>query len=146
MEPIFAQRQTTLDLPWSASSRTFGAVLTSDDWSSERRHLVGRTNMLFSVAVRCVEAAQHSVRFRLIGDSPDLRHPVVGSIELTPTEDHETLMTVALTANIDEEPRTGHLGLREAITSLADVLMRTAAATATRVADSPDAELSQDAR
>jgi hypothetical protein len=145
LEPIIAQRQTTLDVPWSASSQTFGAVLTSDDWSSERRHLVGRTNMLFSVAVRSVEAAQNSVRFRLIGDSPDLRHPVFGSIELTPTADQETLMTVALTANMDEEPHTGHLGLREAIMSLADVLMRTAAATATRVTDSPDADLGHSA-
>jgi hypothetical protein len=130
MTPMTAIRQTVIDLPWSASSRLLGAMLTSDEWASDRAHLVGRTNIHFVIAVRSVEAAEDSLRFRFIADSPDLRHPVVGSIELIPTANRETALTVGLTANLDEEPARLHLGLREALTSLADILVRTIAATA----------------
>jgi hypothetical protein len=106
-----------------------GAMLTSDDWAGERAHLVGRTNMHFVVAVRGIDAAGDSLMFRLIADSPDLRQPLLGAIELRPHGTRSAL-TVKLTANLDEEPTRFHLGLREAIASLADVLVRTLAAAA----------------
>jgi hypothetical protein len=130
MTPMTAIRQTVIDLPWSASGRLLGAMLTSDEWASDRAHLVGMTNIHFVIAVRSVEAAEDSLRFRFIADSPDLRHPVVGSIELLPASNRETALTVGLTANLDEEPTRLHLGLRETLTSLADILVRTIAATA----------------
>ncbi len=130
MKPMTAMRQTVIDLPWSASSRLLGAMLTSDDWATDRAHLVGRTNLHFVVAVRSVEAAVDSLLFRFIADSPDLRHPCVGAIELCPGANRMTALTVQLTANLDEEPTRFHLSLREAITSLADVLVRTITATA----------------
>jgi len=130
VERITARREATIDLPWSASSRLLGALLTSDEWSSERAHLVGRTNLHFVVAVRSVEAAGDSLRFRIIGDSPDLRHPVVGTVELLREAAGLTVARVQLTANLDEEPQHFHLALREAIASLAEVLIRTIAATA----------------
>jgi len=130
MNPLTALRQTVIDMPWSASGRLLGAMLTSDDWANERAHLVGRTNIHFVVAVRSVEAANDALLFRLIADSPDLRHPLVGAIELRPHPIRATALTVELRANLDEEPARAHLGLREAITSLADVLVRTIEATA----------------
>jgi hypothetical protein len=130
MTPITALRQTVIDLPWSASSRLLGAMLTSYEWASDRMHLVGRTNMHFVVAVRSVEAAEDTLRFRFIADSPDLHHPVVGSIELLRVAKRQTALTVQLKANLDEEPTRFHLGLREALTSLADILVRTIAETA----------------
>jgi len=132
MRPMTTLRHAVVDLPWSASSRLLGAMLTSDTWSADRAHLVGRTNLHFVVAVRSVEAAEDSLLFRLIADSPDLRHPLVGNIELRPDSRQATAVTVGLTANLDDEPARYHLGLREAITSLADVLVRTIEATASR--------------
>jgi len=132
MRPISALRQAVLDLPWSASSRLLGAMLTSDAWATDRAHLVGRTNVHFVVAVRSIEAAEDSLLFRLIADSPDLRHPLVGNIELRPDSREATALTIGLTANLDDEPPRYHMGLREAITSLADVLVRTIEATASR--------------
>lgn len=130
MTPMTALRQTIIDSPWCSSSRLLGAMLTSDDWADEGAHLVGRTKMHFVVAVRSIEAAGDSLVLRLIADSPDLRHPLVGAIELRPDPTRATALTVKLTANLDEEPTRFHLGLREAITSLADVLLRTIAVAA----------------
>jgi hypothetical protein len=130
MNPLTALRQTVIDMPWSASSRLLGAMLTSDDWANERAHFIGRTNIHFVVAVRSVEATNQSLLFRLIADSPDLRHPLVGAIELRPHPIRSTALTVELRANLDEEPARAHMGLREAITSLADVLLRTIETTA----------------
>jgi len=132
MKSMTTLRQTVIDLPWSASSRLLGAMLTSDAWSSDRAHLVGRTSQHFVVAVRSVEAANESLRFRLIAGSSELRHPLTGSIELHPDTHHDTALTVQLTANLDEEPERFHLSLREAIASLADVLVRTVADTASQ--------------
>src|SRR5690348_14825771 len=84
MEPVTAVRQTVIEMPWSCSGKLLGAMLTSDNWSADRAHLVGRTNSPFVVAVRSVEAANDSLLFRLIADSPELRHPLVGAIEFRP--------------------------------------------------------------
>lgn len=100
-------------------------MLTSEEWSSERAHFVGRTNLHFVVAVRSVEATCDALRFRIIGDSPDLRHPVIGTIDLAENGGGATTVGVTVTANLDEEPRHSHLALREAITSLTEVLVRT---------------------
>ena len=86
--------------------------------------------MHFVVAVRSVEAAEDTLRFRFIADSPDLRHPVGGNIELRRVGNLQTALIVQLKANLDEEPTRFHLGLREAFTSLADILVRTIAETA----------------
>lgn len=125
MNEIIARRESIADLPWKVCSRVLGAVLTSDDWSGERAHLVGRTGMLFIVAVRIVEAATDAVRFRFIADSPDLRHPITGKIDLHPEPPASTALTVILRANLDEEPPHSHLIVREAIASLAETLSRT---------------------
>ena len=130
MTPVTALRQTVIDSPWSSSSRLLGAMLTSDDWAGERAHLVGRTNIHFVIAARSIESAGDSLLFHVIADSPDLHHPLVGAIELHPHPICATALTVTLTANLDEEPTRFHLGLREAITSLADVLVRTIGAAA----------------
>jgi hypothetical protein len=125
MKEITARRETIADLPWKVCSRVLSAVLTSDDWSGERAHLVGRTGMHFVVAVRVVEAATESVRFRFIADSPDLRHPITGKIDLQPQSPSATSLVVVLQANLDEEPSCSHLFVREAIASLAEALGRT---------------------
>ena len=125
MNEITARRESIADLSWKVCSRVLGAILTSDDWSGERAHLVGRTGMHFVVAVRVVEAATDAARFRFIADSPDLRHPVTGRIDLHPESPSSTSLTVVLQANLDEEPPHVHLMVREAIASLAEALSRT---------------------
>lgn len=122
MNEITASRESIADLPWRVCSRVLAAVLTSDDWSGERAHIVGRTGMHFVVAVRVVEAATEAVRFRFIADSPDLRHPVMGRIDLRPEPPASTALTVTLRANLDEDPPQAHLIVREAIASLAEAL------------------------
>ena len=124
MTEITASRESIAELPWKVCSRVLVAVLTSDEWSGERAHLVGRTGMHFSVAVRVVEAATDALRFRFLADSPDLRHPLTGKIDLRPEPPTSTALTVTLRANLDEEPPHTHLILREAIASLAEVLGR----------------------
>ena len=124
MNEITARRESIADLPWKVCSRVLGAVLTSDDWSGERAHLVGRTGMRFAVAVRIVEAAADAARFRFIADSPDLRHPITGKIDLHPEAPASTALTVVLRANLGEEPPHSHLIVREAIASLAETLGR----------------------
>jgi len=81
--------------------------------------------MHFVVAVQVVEATTDSVRFRFIADSPDLRHPVTGRIDLHPEGPTSTALTVVLRANLDEELPHDHLMVREAIASLAEALGRT---------------------
>jgi len=81
--------------------------------------------MHFVVAVRVVEAATEAVRFRFIADSPDLRHPVTGRIDLRPEASTSTAVTVTLRANLDEEPPREHVIVREAVASLAEALSRT---------------------
>ena len=130
MQPITTTRESVIDLPWESCGRVLGTILTSDEWSSERAHLVGRTRLHFIVAVRGVEAAMQALRFRLIGDSPDLRHPLTGWVELVPADARTSTLRVVLHANLSEEPSESHLTLREAIASLADVLGRTIAAAA----------------
>jgi len=125
MNEITARRESIAELPWKVCSRVLAAVLTSDDWSGERAHIVGRTGMHFIIAVRVVEAATEAARFRFIADSPDLRHPVSGTIDLRPEGLRATALTVTLRANLDEEPPRDHLIMREAIASLAEALGRT---------------------
>jgi hypothetical protein len=125
MNEITASRESIAELPWKACNRVLAAVLTSDDWSGERAHIVGRTGMHFVVAVRVVEAATEAVRFRFIADSPDLRHPVMGRIDLRPEAPTSTAITVTLRANLDEEPPREHAVVREAVASLAEALSRT---------------------
>lgn len=145
MTEITASRETIADLPWKVCSRVLTAVLTGDEWSGERSHLVGRTGMHFVVAVRVVEAATDAVRFRFIADSPDLRHPVTGRIDLRPEPPASTALTVSLRANLDEEPPHSHIIVREAIASLAETLGRTILHAAT-VPGSDDREYAFDAR
>ena len=130
MQPITAFRTSTIDMPWETCGRVLAKVLTADEWSSERAHLVGRTRLHFVVAVRGIEAAEEALRFRLIADSPDLRHPLTGWVELCPDQAQRSELRVALHANLAEEPPESHLMVREAIASLADVLGRTIAAAA----------------
>src|SRR5450755_3838714 len=125
MQPITAYRETHIELPWAVCTRQLAAILTSEDWSSERKTLVGRTNHHFVIAVRRMEAAHESLLFRLIADSPELRHPLTGYVEVRPASGSATAMTVMLTANLDDDPAHVHLSVRESIASLADVLSRT---------------------
>ena len=125
MKEIIARRELIASLPWRECGRILGSVLTSDDWAGERTRIVGRTGMHFAVAVRLVEAATDAIRFRFLADSPDLRHPVAGWIDLQPEPPTSTAITVTLRANLDEEPPREHLILREAIASLAEALGRT---------------------
>ncbi len=125
MQPITALRESFVGMPWLACSRELAQVLTSDDWSNERAHLVGRTRLHFVIAVRGVEYAVASARFQIIADSPDLRHPLTGHVELVPAPANGSTMRVVLTANLSEEPADNHLMIREVIASLADVLGRT---------------------
>ena len=136
MQPITAFRTSTLDMPWETCGRVLAQILTSDEWSSERAHLVGRTRLHFIVAVRGVEAVEDALRFRLIADSPDLRHPLTGWVELCPDEPRSELR-VSLRANLAEEPPESHLMVREAIASLADVLGRTITAAVAPPAEEP---------
>lgn len=124
MNEITAYRESVAPLSWHECSRILGAVLTSAEWSGERAHLVGRTGMHFVVAVRIVEAGQEAMRFRFIADSPDLRHPVTGRIDLRPKTASSTALGVTLRANLDEEPPREHRYVREAIASLSEVLGR----------------------
>lgn len=125
MNEITASNESIAELPWKVCSRVLAAVLTSDEWSGERAHIVGRTGMHFVVAVRVVEAATDAARFRFIADSPDLRHPVMGRIDLHPEPPTSTSVTVTLRANLDVEPAREHAVVREAVTSLAEALCRT---------------------
>ncbi|HET9342414.1 MAG TPA: hypothetical protein VFO25_05845 [Candidatus Eremiobacteraceae bacterium] len=125
MNEITAFRESIAGLPWKVCSRVLAAVLTSDEWSGERAHIVGRTGMHFVVAVRVVEAATDAARFRFIADSPDLRHPVMGRIDLHPEALTSTAVTVTLRANLDAEPPREHAIVREAVASLAEALCRT---------------------
>lgn len=125
MNEITSYRESVTRLPYRECGRVLGAVLTSDEWSGERAHLVGRTGMHFVVAVRGVDAANDTMRFRLIADSPDLRHPVSGRIELRPKTPSSTALSVTLRADLDAEPLREHLLIREAIASLSEVLGRT---------------------
>jgi hypothetical protein len=127
MEPITTYRETDVDVPWNACVRILTEILTADEWSGERAHLVGRTNLRFTVAVRYVEAAFESVRFRLIADSPDLHHPISGFVEVRQKSRRSTALTVTIVANLADEARRYHLGVREATASLADVLSTTIA-------------------
>ena|SRR5438552_9313625 len=130
MEPITAYREAIIDLPWMESKNVIGSFLTSEEWSSERKHLVGRTSLHFVVAVRRVEAAYESLLLRLIADSPDRLHPLTGYVEVRRKTEKTTALNVMLRANLDEEPLRLHLGVRESISSLADVLSGTIAAAA----------------
>ena len=125
MHEITSYRESVTPLPYRECGRVLGAVLTSDEWSGERAHLVGRTGMHFVVAVRGVDSANDAMRFRLIADSPDLRHPVAGRIELRPKTTSSTALSVTLRADLDHEPPREHLLIREAIASLSEVLGRT---------------------
>ena len=125
VQPITAFRESFVDLPWPACSRALAQVLTSDDWSSERAQLVGRTSLHFAIALRGIESASDSVRFRLIADSPDLRHPLTGHVEVAAARSGGSSVRVALRADLSEEPSESHLMMRESIASLADVLGRT---------------------
>lgn len=116
-----------VEQPWDSGARVLAQVLTSDEWSSERAHLVGRTRLHFVVAVRGVETVQNGIRFRFIADSPDLRHPLTGFVELESSGPGRSMLRVTLHANLSDEPPDQHLMVREAIASLADVLGRTMA-------------------
>ena len=130
MQPISSWRESVIELPWETAGRVLAAVLTSDEWSSDREQLVGRTNIHFVVAVRGIEVAAETLRFPLIADSPDLRHPLTGSIELCALDDRASTLRVGLRADLAEEFQDHHLTVRESIASLADVLSRTIAAAA----------------
>jgi hypothetical protein len=69
--------------------------------------------VFFVVAVRRVEAAYQSLLFRIIADSPDLRHPVTGYVEIRPQSTAATTLTVSLKAHLEDEGVRYHLGLRE---------------------------------
>jgi hypothetical protein len=125
MNEITSFRESVAPLPYRECGRVLAAVLTSDEWSGERAHLVGRTGMHFVVAVRGIDAANDAVRFRVIADSPDLRHPVAGRVELRPKTASSTALSVMLRADLDSEPPRDHLLIREAIASLSEVLGRT---------------------
>jgi hypothetical protein len=127
MELITTFRETNVDLPWSSCGRLLAGLLTSEDSMCDRAHLVGRTHLRFVIAVQRVEAAHESMRFCLIADSPDLHRPIRGFVEVRPRSSTSTALTVSLVANLDDEARRHHLGVREAIASLADVLTTTIA-------------------
>jgi|GEM_PF-5901684 len=127
MEPITTFRETDVDVPWNSCVRTLTEILTADEWSGERARLVGRTNLHFAVAVRNIESAFESVRFRLIADSPDLEHPIMGYVEVRQKSRTSTALTVTVAADLTGEARRVHMGMREAVASLADVLSRTIA-------------------
>jgi len=130
MDSITTYRQTEVNVPWVAYGRRLGDILTADAWSAERAHLIGRTHVRFVVAIRGVEAARESVRFSLIADSPDLRHPVTGFVEVRPASSDSTSLCVSLEVVLDDGVTRYHQNAREAIASLADVLTTTIAAAA----------------
>lgn len=130
MEPITAYRVSTIDLPWTECRRVLGAVLTSPEWSPERTRIVSRGQQLFAVAVRRVETAHESVLFRIIGDSPDVRHPVFGFVEIRPSSEGATSLTVMIAGNLDDVPARHHMAVREAVSGLADALGSTIVAAA----------------
>ena len=125
MKPLSATRRSAIDAPWHECSRFIASILTSEEWSGERAHLVGRTDLHFVVATRGVEFAEDSLLFHVLGDSPDLRHPIAGHVEISRDPEGTTTLEVVLTANMDEESPSHHLALREAIASLAETLVRT---------------------
>ena len=65
-----------------------------------------------------------------VADSPDRLHPLTGYVEVRRKTEKTTALNVMLRANLDEEPLRLHLGVRESISSLADVLSGTIAAAA----------------
>jgi len=121
MQPITAYRESTIELSWPECGRILGAVLTSPEWSSERARIVSRGQLLFAVAVRRVETAHDSLLFRIVADSPDVRHPLFGFIETRPYGD-ATALTVMIAGNLDDVPARDHISVREAVAGLADVL------------------------
>ena len=127
MQRITTFRESVIDMPWCQSGRLFSAILTSDGWSSKRAHLIGWTRHHFVVAVRQVEAATDSLRFRLIANAPELAHPLGGQVELWPSTDERSALRVELSATLGEELVGGHVTMREAMSTLADELVRTIA-------------------
>jgi hypothetical protein len=130
MDSITTYRETEVRVPWVVCGRRLADVLTADEWSLERAHLIGRTHVHFVVAVRGFAAARESIRFSLIADSPDLRHAVTGFVELRPTSGVSTSLSVSLVAALDAGAHRYHRDAREAIASLADVLATTIEAAA----------------
>jgi len=130
MNQISAMRDSIIDLPWTTCSRFVAAMLTSDAWSPERAHLTGRTNLHFTIAARRFDAGSSSLNIRFLGTSPDLRHPLQGSVELRTATQSSTAILVCMDADLDQEPVSSHLQVREAIASLAETLVRTIAAAA----------------
>ena len=135
MEPITAYRESTIDLRWTECRRVLGEVLTSPEWASERARIVSRGHLLFAVAVKHVETAHESVLFRIIGDSPDVRHALFGFIEIRPSSEGATSLTVMVAGNLDDVPARDHMAVQEAVSGRADVLGATIVA-----AVSPPAE------
>ena len=130
MDCVTTQRDTQVHAPWTACVRRLGDILTSEAWSAKRAHLIGRTHVRFVVAVRGFEAARESIRFSLIADSPDLRHPITGFVEVRPATSASTSVSVSLVAALDDGATRYHQSAREAIASLAEVLSTTVAAAA----------------
>jgi len=130
MKHITSYRESVSSLPWKECGRVLTALLTSEEWSGERVRLVGRNGMHFVIAVRGLERADDVLVFRLIADSPDLRHPLTGHVEIRPKTKSSTAIGLMVRANLDEEPAQFHLAMRESLTSLSDVLARTIVAAA----------------
>lgn len=130
MDTITASREAQVEKPWNACSHRLADLLTAEERSAERAHLIGRTHVHFVVAVRRFEAANNAVRFGLIADSPDFLHPVTGFVEVCPTSNVSTTLRVSLVAALDEEARGYHVRVREAISSLAETLTSTIATAA----------------
>jgi hypothetical protein len=122
MECITTRRETQVYAPWTACGRRLGDIFTSQARSAERARLIGRTHVRFVVAVRGFEAARESIRFSLIADSPDLRHPITGFVEVRPATSASTSVCVSLVAPLDDGATRYHQNAREAIASLAEVL------------------------
>jgi hypothetical protein len=127
MQRITTFRESVIDMPWCQSGHLFSAILTSDGWSTQKAHLIGWTRHQFIVAVRQVEAATDSLRFRLVANAPDLAHPLGGQVELWPSTGDRSAVRVELSANLGEELTGGYVTMREAMSSLADELVRTVA-------------------
>ncbi len=130
MNTITASREAQVERPWNACSHRLAELVTAEERSSERAHLIGRTHVHFVVAVQRFEAASNAVRFGLIADSPDFLHPVTGFVEVSPTSNFCTTLRVSLVAALDEEARGYHVRTREAIASLAETLTSTIASAA----------------
>jgi hypothetical protein len=122
VDTITASREAHVHMPWRACVLQLADILTADERSGERAHLIGRTHVHFVVAVQRIDVARDAMRFGVIADSPDFLHPVTGFVEAWPDSGASTTLRVSLVAALDEEALCYHVRVREAIASLAETL------------------------